>query len=285
MAARILVIEDNPANLELMNYLLQAFGHTTQTATDGKEGLDAVYRERPDLILCDVQLPRVSGYEVVRQLKSDSALRTVPVVAVTAFAMVGDRDKLLAAGFDGYLAKPIVPETFVKQVEAFLQPEQQAPPAPPPAIPAAQAPAAPAAAAPKPAKRATILAVDNSAVNLALLRSTFEPFGFEVLTAQSPSEGRALARQAALDLILSDVHMPHESGYEFLQSIKADPRLCTIPFVFISSTVLREDREESLPAGAAAFLLRPMEPQVLVAKVESCLQEWKERQNGNNPDR
>src|SRR5262245_54688307 len=105
MPARILIIEDNPTNLDLMTYLLTAFGHTALTAADGEEGLEAVRREVPDLIICDVQLPQMDGYEVARWLKSHPQFRAIPLVAVTALAMVGDRDKMLAAGFDGYIAK------------------------------------------------------------------------------------------------------------------------------------------------------------------------------------
>src|SRR5215211_5441343 len=120
MPARILIIEDNPTNLDLMTYLLSAFGHTPLMAHDGEEGLQAAQRETPDLIICDLQLPRLNGYEVARWLKSHPGLRAIPLVAVTALAMVGDRDKVLAAGFDGYIAKPIVPRSFVGEVEAFL---------------------------------------------------------------------------------------------------------------------------------------------------------------------
>jgi len=120
MPGRILVIEDNPQNLELMSYLLRAFGHVVVTAIDGAEGLDLAGREMFDVIICDVHLPKFDGYEVVRRLKKDPVLRWIPVVAVTALAMVGDRDKVLAAGFDGYIDKPIAPELFVKQVEAFM---------------------------------------------------------------------------------------------------------------------------------------------------------------------
>jgi CheY-like chemotaxis protein len=120
VGARVLIIEDNPANLELMTYLLGAFGHTVVAAEDGRQGLEAARREQPDLIVCDVQLPALDGFEVARCLKSDPRLRTTPLVAVTALAMVGDRDRVLAAGFDGYLAKPINPETFVGQMEVFL---------------------------------------------------------------------------------------------------------------------------------------------------------------------
>ena len=120
MKSRILVIEDNPANMELMTYLLTAFGHTALSAGDGEEGVAAALRFIPDLILCDLSLPKLDGYGVVRRLRAEESLRGVPVIAVTASAMVGDRDKVLATGFDGYISKPITPETFVAAVESYL---------------------------------------------------------------------------------------------------------------------------------------------------------------------
>ncbi len=116
---KILIIEDNPANLELMTYLLRAFGHNVVSARDGAEGIELARREILDVIICDVHLPKVDGYEVARRLKEHPVLGRIPLVAVTALAMVGDRDKVLAAGFDGYIDKPIDPQMFVKQVEAF----------------------------------------------------------------------------------------------------------------------------------------------------------------------
>lgn len=118
--ARILVIEDNADNLDLMVYLLEAFGHTVITAVDGAGGLAAVPRERPEVVLCDLHLPGIDGYEVCRRLKADPELRRIPLIAVTASAMAGDRDRGLAAGFDGYISKPIEAERFVPQVERFL---------------------------------------------------------------------------------------------------------------------------------------------------------------------
>jgi two-component system cell cycle response regulator len=118
---RILVIEDNPANLELLTLLLEAFHYVVLTAGGGAEGIETVRREKLDLIICDVQMPGVDGYEVARQLKRDPMLHRIPLVAVTALAMVGDREKVLAAGFDGYIDKPIIPEKFVKQVESFME--------------------------------------------------------------------------------------------------------------------------------------------------------------------
>ncbi|HLB12614.1 MAG TPA: response regulator [Dehalococcoidia bacterium] len=120
MASRILVIEDDPASLDLMVYLLKAFGQEPLVARDGQEALDVAYRARPDLIICDIQLPRLDGYQVASALKGHPALRTIPLIAVTAYAMVGDRDRILGAGFDDYIAKPIVPELFIKQIQSHV---------------------------------------------------------------------------------------------------------------------------------------------------------------------
>jgi CheY-like chemotaxis protein len=120
MAARTLIIEDNATHLELMRYLLNAAGHIVYTAADGAEGIESARRVGPDLIVCDMKMPGLDGYEVAKRLKSDPVLRAVPLVAVTSYAMVGDRDQAMKAGFDGYLTKPIVPKTFVAQLEAFL---------------------------------------------------------------------------------------------------------------------------------------------------------------------
>src|SRR3954463_2943534 len=105
MAARVLVIEDNGPNLELMTYLLTAFGHTAESARDGEEGVAIAQQGRFDVVICDIQLPKLDGFEVVQRIRGFG--RTLPVVAVTAFAQVGDREKVLAAGFDGYISKPI----------------------------------------------------------------------------------------------------------------------------------------------------------------------------------
>ena len=120
MMSRILVVEDNPENLELMRYLLHAFGHVTLSANNGEDGVATALREHPDVIVCDIDMPMLDGYGVVRTLKSNPTFGRAPFIAVTALAMVGDREKVLAAGFDGYIGKPIDPTTFVRDIETFL---------------------------------------------------------------------------------------------------------------------------------------------------------------------
>lgn len=126
MKTRILIVEDNQTNLALMEYLLRAFGYEVLTARDGEEGVTVAEREQPDLILMDLQLPRMTGFEAAVRIRAAAPLSRVPIIAVTAFAMVGDRERVLAQGFDGYMSKPITPETFVSDIEAYLPPDRRA---------------------------------------------------------------------------------------------------------------------------------------------------------------
>lgn len=123
MPARILVVEDNEASLELVRYLLAARGHQVLTAEDGDDGLRLARAQALDLVISDLQMPNMDGYAFLAGIRADPRLRALKVIAVTAFSMAGDRNKILVAGFDGYLAKPIDPETFALQIEGWLPPD------------------------------------------------------------------------------------------------------------------------------------------------------------------
>lgn len=127
--ATVLVIEDDDASRQLVTYLLEAAGHRVLAAENGAVGVRIALAESPDIILCDLQMPVMNGYEVARSLRTSMIWRVVPLVAVTAFSMPGDREKALDVGFNEHLSKPITPETFVQQVEAFLGPPFNSPPA------------------------------------------------------------------------------------------------------------------------------------------------------------
>ena len=117
MKKKILYIEDNEQNLYLVTFILEKHGYEVHAAMDGQEGIDRAAAILPDLILLDIQLPFMDGYAVARQLRTNADLATVPIVAVTSYAMAGDRDKALSAGCTGYIEKPINPDTFMQQVE------------------------------------------------------------------------------------------------------------------------------------------------------------------------
>lgn len=120
MAHRVLVIEDNEQNMYLITFMLERAGHRVVQAQDGLEGIALAESENPALILLDIQLPEMDGYAVAGELKRNPSTAHVPIVAVTSYAMVGDRERALDAGCSGYIEKPINPDTFAHEVEGFL---------------------------------------------------------------------------------------------------------------------------------------------------------------------
>jgi two-component system cell cycle response regulator DivK len=118
--AKVLVVEDHPANMKLAVLLVQKAGHQAISAMDAEEGIAAARREIPDLILMDIQLPGMDGIAATGILRQDPATRDIKILAVTSFAMKGDEEKILASGFDGYIAKPINLDNFMQTVKATL---------------------------------------------------------------------------------------------------------------------------------------------------------------------
>ncbi len=120
MTKSILIVEDNELNMKLFNDLLEANGYTTLQTRDGLSALEIAREHKPDLILMDIQLPEVSGLEVTKWLKEDEDLRAIPVIAVTAFAMKGDEEKIREGGCEAYISKPISVNSFLQTVEQFV---------------------------------------------------------------------------------------------------------------------------------------------------------------------
>ncbi len=117
----VLVVEDNDLNMKLFHDLLEAHGYNVLQATDGMEGGRMAREHRPDLILMDIRLPEVSGLEVTKWLKDDETLKSIPVIAITAFAMAGDEEKIREGGCDAYIVKPISISSFLQTVERFAK--------------------------------------------------------------------------------------------------------------------------------------------------------------------
>jgi CheY-like chemotaxis protein len=118
----ILVVEDHKTSSDLMAYLLRSAGNTVLTCSDGADAIEIAGREHPRVIVVDLQLERMTGLEAAAILAADPELKAIPRVAVTAYAMVGDRDRVLKTGFHGYIAKPIEPTTFAAQIKSFFVP-------------------------------------------------------------------------------------------------------------------------------------------------------------------
>ena len=120
MAKRALVIEDNEDNMELMTFILEANGYHTVRASTGKQGIELALKEKPDFILLDIQLPDIMGTEVLQIIRKSELGQNIPIIAVTSYAMAGDRERLLAAGCNGYIEKPIDPLVVVDQIKKVI---------------------------------------------------------------------------------------------------------------------------------------------------------------------
>jgi two-component system cell cycle response regulator DivK len=125
MSQKIMIVEDNELNMKLFNDLLEAHGYSTVTTRDGTRAVEIARQENPDLILMDIQLPEVSGLDITRQIKMIEELKNIPIIAVTAFAMKGDEDKIRECGCNGYISKPISIMSFIETIRNHLSTEQQ----------------------------------------------------------------------------------------------------------------------------------------------------------------
>lgn len=120
MNKTVLIVEDNDMNMKLFNDLLQAHGYNTVQTSSGHNAKELALFHKPDLILMDIQLPEISGIEVTKTLKEDDVLKEIPVIAITAFAMKGDEERMRKGGCDGYLSKPISVPLFIETIEKFI---------------------------------------------------------------------------------------------------------------------------------------------------------------------
>lgn len=291
--ARILIIEDNPANIELMSFLLSAYGHTPLSAPDGPRGVAAARSELPDLIACDVNLPGMDGFAVLAALKTEPQLSRVPILAVTALAMAGDREKVLAAGFDGYISKPIEPESFVAELEAFLaaapgaaaQAGASAPAAAGSAgsaASAASAASAPAAApAPAPAAGAepdarTLLLVDDDRFMLGVLNDMLVGQPYRVLSACSGEEALDVLAHEAVEVILCDQAMPGMLGTEVLAQAAA--RYPKTVRLMLSGQPDLSAIEDAIASGVADdHYIKPLGARVLRERIDEAFRLQRQR--------
>lgn len=123
MKTKILIIEDNEQNMYMLTYLLESEHYEIIQAFSGIAGIEATKTNKPDIILLDIQLPEMDGYTVAKKLRENPELKDIPIIAVTSYAMPGDREKAIESGATGYIEKPINPDTFVSQMKSFLPPE------------------------------------------------------------------------------------------------------------------------------------------------------------------
>jgi CheY-like chemotaxis protein len=267
VGAQILVVEDTAYSLQLMTYLLTANEHTVVEAVTGEQAIALASTTAPDLVVMDLQLPGIDGFETLTTLRAMPDCKAVPVIAVTSFAMVGDRDRALDAGFDHYMTKPIDPESFAEEINGWLPEGLRGRSHPRPG--AESTAAAEPASEPNGHCGADILVLDDSLINQTLLRSILEPHGYRVRTTSTVDEATAAVDAARPDLVLSDVHVGRESGTKLLAHLRAVPVLTVVPFAFLSATT---DWQDPIVADSNARVIhRPIEPAILLDLVKALL--------------
>lgn len=252
MASTILVIEDNHKNMKLVRLLLQMGDYRVLEAEDAEKGIEIAQQDRPDLILMDIQLPGMDGLQATAIIKADPQLADIPVVALTSYAMEGDKACALTAGCDGYLTKPIDTETFLDVIGTYITAEKAAP-------------------AVRKHNAVRILIVDDDAKNMKLMCGLLARADYELSTANDGPAALLQVQENPPDLILLDVMMPGMDGYEVTRHLKAGSETKAIPIILVTALDSPADRAQGLEAGAEEFLTKPVNPVEIEARIQSML--------------
>ena len=252
----ILVIEDDALNLKLVESLLQLGRYRILKALDAETGMRLLREHRPDLVLMDIRLPGMDGLHATRVIKQDPELKQIPVIALTAQAMLGDDEEAAAAGCDGYISKPIDTRRFLTTLENFLGQDKQN---------------SRTNSGINPDHKEKILVVDDDPLNVKLLTAKLRSINYDVIEAYGGREGLDKAVAEAPDLLLLDVMMPFIDGFEVTKRLKSDPRTCHIPIILITALDARENKGKGLEAGADDFLNKPVNHVELQSRVRSLL--------------
>jgi len=277
----ILVIEDSKTSRKVISLVLNRQGYDIAEATTGSEGLAQLAEVLPDLILLDVMLPDMDGYQILSKIRSDDRLKTVPVVMLTGKRSSVDRMKGMASGANEYLTKPFDPAKLVKVLERFMGSDDKNRVS----IPVTQAPAVkiPRAAhrtaktsvvpgvkmPPKPVstRGVSILIVEDSPTTRKVISMVLKRKGYSLQEATTGTEALSLIDTGAPDLILLDAMLPDMSGYDILAQLKTNETFQKIPVVMLTAKLGATDRQKGLQAGAVAYLTKPFNPDKLLSTV------------------
>jgi CheY-like chemotaxis protein len=308
---RLLLVEDEPVNRELFRRRLERKGYAVVPAESGLSAVALAKTERPDLVLMDLGLPDIDGWEATRRLKADPATARIPVIALSAHATTVAREKALAAGCEEFETKPVDWDALFRKIDAALA-RAKAGTKPRPALPADDEvdfggppspvdptagteihrgkPPTPAAEPPVPTAEAVpmatpatdpkqvcavqpkrILVVEDNDANRVMLCRRLNARGYATGEAADGGQALDLVVKQRFDLVLCDIMMPGVDGYTVLQKMKADPDLANIPIVMISALDEMESIVRCIEMGADDYLHKPYEPVILFARVNACL--------------
>jgi len=240
-----MIVDDNPANLKLAGDLLELEGHDVIRCIDAEHAREVLIQQQPILILMDVALPGMDGLELTRILKSDPTTKDIIIVALTAYAMKNDKDKVLDAGCDGYITKPIDTRQFIQQVGEYLKPIT------------------------KKTQAFNILLVDDNPTSLKLIKAVYETEGYHTMTASNGLEALNILSSQHADLIVTDVLMPEMDGYYKLRS---NELLKDIPIIVYTATYTSlSDEAVAKEMGADLFIRKPAPTKLLISSAKEIL--------------
>ncbi|MGY4829085.1 response regulator [Sphaerotilaceae bacterium SBD11-9] len=247
MEANILVVDDNALNRKLVCDLLEMEGFSVTPCVDAEDALAKLAHSAvPDLILMDIALPGMDGLTLTRQLRSDARYAQMPIVALTAFAMKGDKQKALDAGCSGYIAKPIDTRRLPNQVRDYLAESRVTD------------------------SGLRIMIVEDHRIDLKLAGESARLSGHVVLSNTTAEQAIASLDQGHPDVVLLDLNLPGMDGLAFVRRIKTDPQTRHLPVVAVTAYPDKYLREELLAAGCASYLVKPIDMQLLLRELEKA---------------
>lgn len=244
----VLVVDDEVDNLELIAEILHFYGAVARTARNGVEALEILEEFTPCLILLDLSMPRMDGWQTRPRIKAMFAEREMPIVALTAHAMIGDKERVLNAGFDGYISKPVNMPTFMKDIALILQQKEE--------------------------KKETkmlnwnVLVIEDEADSMELVQGLFDHYGVQSTGVQNAEQALNVLQTTIPDLILVDLELPGMDGWTFLKQLQANPRWMQTPRVAFSAYHSSSLAQKAIDAGFHAYFAKPIDATGFVRELE-----------------
>ncbi len=262
---RILLVEDNEMNRDLISRRLKRRGFDVSLAVDGAEGVERATSEQPDLIVMDMGLPVLDGYEATRMLKDAEATRRIPIIGLSAHAMSGDARKALDAGCDDYDTKPVDWKRLLAKVDVLLTKALEA-------ETGSEAETAVGAREGTGAAVGHVLVADDNALHREMLSGRLAALGYTFDLAVDAASALELMAQKRFDALLLDVTLPRVDGQPLLEKIRSDSRWQAVPILLLSTIDAVRSAVESLAKGAEDFVPQPFHQEVLATRLASCLE-------------
>ncbi len=262
---KILLVEDNPINQDMLSRRLLRRGYEVVLANNGAEGCSMAISEKPDLILMDMSLPVMDGWEATRRLKADEQTSFIPIIALTAHAMVGDLDKVMEAGCDEYHTKPIELPKLLKKMEFFLTQELVKPSEKQEIITSQSIKLS------NKSNSQTLLIVDDNEMNRDMLSRRLERGGYKILIAVNGEQALEIVAQQAVDLVLLDIMMPGLSGLETLKRLRETFSQAQLPILMATAKDESRDIVRAFELVANDYITKPIDFPIALARIQSPL--------------